>query len=501
MDISKKKLALAVSGIILIFLIFWVATHGKIEVSVANPGSGEFTYSLVAQNSQKVTQIKSNRGKISRYVGSGSYEVQASQGNTNYFEVVKAPSFLGTVHISAKLAPEKQRIFVGDNPAPCLFFSDKLFSYECSSPYNGISLHVPATASQPTFVTKLPPSGAEGLVEGIIKTGEGNVALLHPFDAEGPGGHILYLLDNDLKPLKPIGAQALDAGTDYSLTSYKEGFLVYSADYSKVFYYSSLSSAATAIDVPRPSATALKPVSLQASAQSIAVTYSDFDPTTANDSANASAKANSEIVVFDGNTSSRLTINRKLINAAMPCSGRICVLSGKTMSVYAPNGKSYALAYSVTGVNSMETAGTSLLLARDKDVLQFDAASRSGAPDYTFGSYSPCGVRRVDANSYVLCVINGNKKSALLINRSKSDEDSIDKKVSELRKTPEASDISINFGYIYVSPNLGELTYDKATGSYGYDAAVRKRVNDKINQKITDLKINKTRYQVINPYN
>ncbi|MBX4188795.1 hypothetical protein KW792_01715, partial [Candidatus Saccharibacteria bacterium] len=335
------------------------------------------------------------------------------------------------------------------------------------------------------------PSGSapEGIIEGLIKTPEGNIALVHQADLEGPGGHILYLLDSSLRPVKSLVQSDLDSESNYEIKPYGQGFVAYSSDYGQVYKYSSINAASSKMALTAPKNNKLKALSLYVSGNHITIGYSDpqSDPMKA---------SSNEILDYSDSRSTDTAFSGLPIVAASFCGqASLCVRSAdKSMSVYNSGGK---LLSKLWGIEEMQPMGGQILLALDDKTVLFNVDENTGLPEYTYGSYKFCGLQPIAADAYLLCMKSGNKTVALEIHRSSDDQDSIDKKINQLQKLPQVDTVSIYRNYIYIVPQSASLKYDAAHKITEPDPAAQAAINLKINKEIDTLGINRNAYKII----
>ncbi len=499
MNITRVKKWIGVCGVLLLIIILfgWLYSHSTIEISVANPDLGVISYKLTNQSDGKITTITSHSAHVKKRVHRGVSEILVSQNQKNYFAIVKTGGFLATTKVNASLLAEKSRAFVGDSPAPCLFYTDQLYSYECGATVGDINLHVSASSNQPTYTQKGLPAPLEGSVEGLAKTSKGNIALLHPFDSEGTGGHVAYLLDNNLKPLKTTALVDLASDVTYTVTAYKSGFLVYDTSFTKLVYYASLDAQPETIAIKKPTVSGLQPLALSASGEAITLLYSNSSGDVGESGA-AVKKIKNTVLIYNQGSSKELNFDNEPLSTAILCgTDRLCVLSGVTLSVYDTTGQKKSLLYSVSGVKDVGYVGSSLIVVRGSEILALDVGSLTASVDYSLGDYQFCGLKASDTNSYLLCVIGGSKKSALLVNRAQDNKDSIDKKVSQLRKLPKTADVSVYGQFIFVTPDLGQMIYDSASKGYDYPQGPRDAASQNIDKAAESLGLTTAGFRVI----
>jgi hypothetical protein len=500
---AKRITVLSTVLILALIIFYWFYSHAQLEINISNPGGGQITYEISNQSKKGPESIKTQSTSLKRSVAKGSYEISVSQGEQSYFALVKTDGFFSKSKVVATLAKEKQRSFAGNNPAPCMFYNGQLYTYTCNGAFSDINKHVPATASEPTFVVKNSSTKITGILEGLINTPQGSVALLHSVDLEGPGGHSAYVLDGNLNPLKQAALKVLKSDDSYSLKSYQSGFLVYDSKFEQVFYYAGIEATPKSINIERPENDALQPVALGVNGSSILTLYtSSANP--ASLSTKTDKNARNEIIIsrFDQNgglSSKKIDIDGYPINSAVLCGQeKICVQSGSSLLVYDESGGGNPL-YSIRNASSVESVGGNVILVRSSGILNFNPDTKSGSYDYTFGDYRYCGIKKSNPNQYVLCITSGSGKSAaLLVDQGAANIDSIDKKIQKLQKSTDLTDISIYGKYIFFTPDAGSLIYSPSLGGYDYDPNLLKSSGDKANQEIDKLGINRNTYTIIN---
>lgn len=492
----KRLIFTAVAVGALGFILYWLSTISFIEISVDTQGSGTLSYQLHGQGSQKDTKLDSSATTIKKRVSKGSYEVLVKQGDSSYFAVAKTAGFFRKTVVSGSLSPEKSRRFIGDNPEGCMQRVEVvLVSYACGDRFSNVKIHVPASISLPTY-TRTNPDNAElnGYVEGIVKTSEGSLVLVHwPSDGEAPSQHFIYRVNANMDILSQMRMSALDGEKSYSINSYKDGFIVYDSSFDHVLYYASTSSTPVDVTLDKPSTPGLTPLTLDSQGDKVLALYAtgaDTDP----------KKARAEVIVYENNRSSRYVF-KKGFSSARFCddSGvRLCIVGSKALEVYSIDGAKPVFQYALDGVVTIERSTRGLLVVREREVLSIDTKQRNGFVEYSLGEYLFNKIR-YDINGYILNLkSNSGKKVALYIDQQTNNADSIDKKVEELRKLPEVSDVSAYGAYIFVSPNLGALAYSDELEIYTYDPGVVQNANNKINEAITNLVIDRNVYTVIN---
>lgn len=481
-------------GVFVILFVGWriVSNISFINIDVSNSQSDtELVYSVIDNKTNKTTEVKTTSATFKRRVSKGSYQVLVQQGQTSYFEAISTKGFGGTTKITANLVSEKGRQFVGNNPASCFNYVDGvLVSSACTDLFSNVNIHVPATASTPTYAKKV-ANQVYGYSEGFIDVSGHTLVLIQtPNDTDVSPKHTIYSFD-DLTLKSGVDLTDLDPAKSYSIQAYKNGFLVYDNGFEHVLYYPSETSKPTSITLDGPaSGKSLQPVSFRVSNGSIVVLYSTVDQ--------KSKKSVSEIVINDGSSSKHYSFSESFTSATACGTNKLCTVGSSGLSVYDITGKKAVFLYKVSGVSYIQNMDNGLLAANDQGILRLDVDERRGFLEYSFGEYR-FNALSLDPSGYVLSLTDGEgKKVALRIDQKNNDTDSIDKKVLELEKIPDVKNVSIYGKYIFVSPDLGEYKYNSDLHEYSYDPAVKAKVNNEIQGVVVQMGLDKQGYVVIN---
>lgn len=490
----RRILIFTVIVVLSLFTLYWLYSHAYVEVTLANSASGDVSYSLTNQKTQKTTTFTSAASTINKLIPKGSYELLAQQNQTSYYSVIQAHGFLRKTSIQAHLQSEHIRRFVGNNPGNCMYYVNQILSSSnCGDSFASLNVHVPATQNQPTLVQKN-QSNIDGNVEGIIKTNEGSLVLLQQV---GGGVHTIYNLKNNLILGNGHALSELDTNKSYSVHNYKTGFVVYDSSSEQFLYYTSTSAKPTTITINGSLDKSFEPYAMSVDDSSIAVAYTNIPDTTEGPKVK---KSKTEIVVYDGTNTRQFSFNKQYGSVSSCGQNRLCLLANKQLEVYDIAGDKQVPKFSLSSVEAIENSTKGLLVVKEKGVLQLNATNGDGFMSYSFGDYAFCGIQvDPDAQAYTLCLTNNKqKKVALHIDQNIDNIDNIDKKIAELLKSSDISDVSIYDKYIFISPQLGDLVFDESLQSFDYDPGVKKTVNAAIGQQITTLGIDKTKYQIIN---
>lgn len=479
--------------------LYWISSHSMLEIVVTTSNDSNITYELTKQPSGKTNQTMSGDKTIKKIVSKGEYEIAVKQGSGGFFTTARTRGFLSKTVVDAKLSSEKVRQFVGDNPAECMFYSKLLYSYSCSntSPFSEINVHLPANEQTPTYSTKIPPSPIDGALESLIKSPLGNLALVRPLDIEGSTGHLLFALDDNLRPLNSRRLAELNVDSSYQLVSYKAGFLAYNLNESTLFYYDSFYTDPQKISFKNPTGE-LRPVTLGVNNDVISILFSNRVISDGEGIDQLKDIKNTLLIDSNGNQS-EVDLSGQAVHETSVCGqSLICVLGEEQFLIYRVTGEEKQIIYSVGDVRRTEVFGDSVILVRTNEILRINTKTIEGSLDYSFDDYKYCGLQKIDEQNYIICVadIENRKKALMLSNGSTSDD--IDKKILQLQKLDEVDAVSAYKNLLYVMPNLGEPTYDAVTKSFMDNPETKTRVNNKINEEIQKLGIDTKKYTIVN---
>ncbi len=498
----------ATFGIVIILTagaLFWIGNQSRLTINVVNPsGSDQISISLTRTGSSKQSSMTSTSKTINRLLGMGSYEVLVRQNETSYFAVIKTNGFFRKTTVSAELRSESARSFVGDNPGPCMTYNtDRLISYTCGDLYTQARVHVPATTTQPTYVLQNPSvsSSAYGQSVGIVKTSEGNLALVQtsaPTIGKNGRSYQIFRVGSTLQPIGAVNLSDLDSNKTYGIKAFKSGFIVYDSGLSQVLYYAAMAAKPEKISIDQPKNKNLREVTLETSGDTIIALFTPED----GDGVRVT-RLGSEIIIKSESQTKHLSFGKVSFSSVILCGANtLCTLAKNEFQAYDVGGKKPKALFGISDVLGMRQTPSSLVVIREKETVHLDVSKRQGYVGYSFGEYVFGGTDQDDfSEPYVLRIEDKqNRYYALRINPGDSDSSALDKKLLELRSLPQIKSLSIYGNTIFISPNLGELTYNEALGSFDYDAVVKKTVNDKIDQAIATAGIDTKIYTVINPF-
>ncbi len=497
------KIKLVILAVAILAMILFIKAAGSSVISfevTGSPSGTAITYSAINQTTGKISKTDNNVSGASLNVPKGDYEVRINSGDYSYSEVVSTKGFFAKTHVKAALKPENLRRFVGNNPGLCMHLvAGVLVSYSCAGNFQNTNIHYPATITQPTYVSTANTS-ITGILEGIIDTPEGTLALVQtqiPTDSVvGSGtGQVIYHLGGNLTTDVGTPLPDLDKNTTYGIAAFGNGFTVHDLTNENFYTYSSTKSRAVKLAISKPSNQDLFPTSYGTDGRAIVVAYtSDSDP-----AGKVPGSGNSSEVYLYANGKVSKFVFQEQATAAKPCGdNRLCLLGVRGLEVYDITTGSPKLIYTMSGVTSIERSAlpNTVLAIRPGGVSTIDTSRNISYTSYSFGDYTFCGFEPA-VNGYLLCVADANQnKSALYINQTEANTDSIDKKLLEVEKATDLiSSLTIYGNIIFIVPH-GQNIYDPATRSYGPDPVVQKTVTAAINKKIDEQQIDRRVYKI-----
>lgn len=488
-----RKVSIIILAVVLILVVVSIANTSFVKIQVENPQPGvDISYTFINNTGKAVSSFKSNTPSQNKRLPKGEYEINIKQGSMSYIAIRKLKGLFSTVKLNARLQQEKNRVFVGNNPDPCVSYaSGVLISYSCGGSYLSAEVHVPATENIPTYTVAVSGNLINGVISNGANTTSGALVLVRQTSDEGVGSYSIYRVDSGFHPIGSNVLSELENNKSYSVTSYKDGFIVYDASLSRAVYYTSLSSRPLEISLERPKQAGLvaSTIAFDPGSNGVLTLYT-------------SSKLNkSEVILARGKNFEHFTY-RKNYTSIDFCGKQICMLgSNKILDVYNLHGGNTELSFSITGAQLIKNTPNGLLVVNQNGVLNLDTATQTGSLQYSFGDYKYCGIQTDSSTKYLLCVINNRGlKSELSIDQTINNRGSIDQKVDILQSRSEIKAISMYNNLIFISPNFGQLNYQSSTGDYGPSPSIVEEINAKINEDIKNVGIDTSVYKIINPY-
>ncbi len=495
---QHKKLAiLLVLAGILCFIVYWLATHSFVSITVTNGGAGELTYELFDQRSGTTRSIKGDAKGLTVLVRTGNYEVTVqSSASSSYYTVHATKNFMQKSNITATLVEEDVREFVGNNPYPCIVRSGAVIaSYPCSGDFGSLKTHLPATEKIPSYPVSGKRLSSES-IEGIIETEDGVVMLVKmPPTPRTFGYHALYKLEErGRQPVEPTQLRQLselDGNASFAILPYEDGFITYNIEDGSIFYYPSVSTGdGQRIDIYKKKTNNTSLVGINADGTNISAIYS---------SGQENPDTYSEVLVGDLKTTSYLRVDF-LVSAAQRCgSDKVCLLGGKgEFSVYTRSSDTYHRSVVIKDARSLRVVGGVPLIVNNGGVVRFDTETGVGHFSFRFSDYRFVSSSLGREGYYLNLTDYKNNTVVLAFNSSALSGDAIDKQVLALQHEPLVKNVTAYEKYIFITPDLGEAQYDSSLDAFTYSSEDVNRNDKRIKQLLQDIGIDTTLYTVIN---
>lgn len=500
----KRSIQLLIALVaVTVFVLFvqWISTHGYIQIITQNAAEAPINYTLTNQASGESIEFTSDAAEVRRLVPTGEYEVIVNQETNNGFALATTKRFLQSTNITVSAEPEKQRTFVGDGPNPCMAYVDMLYSYSCGSYFTSLQAHLPATASSST-ITKTTDEVSIGTITGIVTVkGDQYVIVRDILDDEtGITQHILYPLNQNLSLSlrNAIALHDLPGDAYYSVRQFQSGFILYS-DSDTAYYYQDPEAAPTVIKLASPQEDT-NLFTIGVSTKRIAAAYSELDVDEVLDIHDEDdTKGTMYVTISDGDASASYIFDR-IYRTILPCgTQKLCMLSGSKVDVYDLNTASPERLFSISNVSNIEQAGDSVIITKDKQLLLLNADTQNGSIAYQLGEYTSCGTAPT-ARGILLCVLQGSKKSALLIDTNENVANPIDKQILQLNNSADISSYSIYGNQITIAQNMGPPVYNPELQIFDYDRTRVQQVTNRINRQLREAGIDTERYRVVYTY-
>lgn len=443
----------------------WIWGHSYIYLE--NNNTARRTYKIINDAGISTSFVSSER-VVKRLVKKGTYQVVVQQDAKNFFAIRKAGGFLVSSRISVGLINEKERAFVGNNPAPCAhYLGDALFSTECGGSAYRIEKHLASSGYTPSYRALLPSNNLFGELGGIATTTSGDyLALLK--DVEGVAGYSLQKISSELVGGVRTRIDTLDPNYEYSILPYLSGVLVYQESIGQYLYIDPTNMSTTPIRIDSPKSSGLSFTSLRTAEDNIVVMYSDGSATeNLNPEEDSLPKSElvgkSEAIIYTKNGQKHILLQNIYSSAVVCGKQRLCAIGLLGMSVYDISKQNPVKLYTIPGITDVfETSSSKILLVSSLGIMSYDPSTDSGSYDYTFGEYRVCGFSPAANDEYLLCLINNRQEKVGLVVYPKQTKERtpIDKAVLNILKSNAVSSVSAYRNIIIVTPRF----YDEASG-------------------------------------
>lgn len=504
-DKTRKKLVTwGLVGIVLLFIatiVHWFFTTSYIVITTQS-SSDSISYNILNQKNKKSDIEDSRQKTIKKRVKKGDYEVLVKSDGRSFFKVIKTSGFLSKTIVNATLESEKYREFVGDNPGPCAHYDSILFSYACTGDLSDLSVHVPATKDIPTSTLSIQSADFENAsIGGVIKLGSKRYVYTQaPVEHEVTEKQSLLLeIDDQLNTLSTTALKGIPTISDQRIQRHKDGFLIYSNVSNEANYFKDKDGQPEKIAVRPYSGEGFSSVGTIASEDKVAAIYINSEQNQENQDSQETKKGKTALSIRANNQDSEYEINKYYTKALFCGKDYICFQSGQELFIYQIGDSKLKELYKITNVTDFNIKDETLYISRDREIISLKLSTKIGSINYSFGSYSNCGISMNSATGYLVCIINkSSDRSMIAINTSKDNSTNIDKKIFELSEKPDIEHITVYRNFIKITPNTGSPVYNPTTKNYEPVPAIRAKAYLAIEQAIQTIGFNKD-YIINNP--
>lgn len=514
---SKKSIIVLITLVSVLVVGIWIYNHSYIEINSGDLKS-ESIITITKSGSNKPLILQGKSTKVKKLLSRGDYEVLVTSGETSYLASTKIEGLLKTSVVNAALKPENLRSFVGNNPGLCMYdLSGVLASDPCGGSVDELEMHLPATNNTPSYTKKA--IGPSATLEGLASYNNTVYAVVRAEkDGEGNGNyHLSYVFDNSglFVPASAIEISGLDPNKIYKTSQSGDGIIIYSDSIDEAFIFNPIDSKLSPIKLSPDAGKDLGLRSITSSNGSYISIFSNSEITTTQlfenpggikahgkefDKNNASL-LNSEVFITKQSESVKLSSDKLILEVVSCGELKYCILySDATMEIRKISSGKLALEHSLSGVLGIKSSGNNFQFIKSSGVYSFDVTSSRGYMIYSFGLYKYCGMNKFGQRNIICISTSDGKRFALNVSIDEINADSIDKKILNLLSEPEFKSISIFGNAIFVSPELGELSFQPSIGGFGYDPVLIKSVASTIDSKVAKSGIDSSKYKVINPY-
>jgi len=499
--IFTRKRLIGFFGVIIVFVFgYVVVNYSWLEVGIKNSTGSSLTATATNQSDITVHISSSKNSKIKLFVKKGDYEVLVRSGTSSYFTVVKARGFFTTAKKVGSLQKEYAREYVGNNPFYCMSdIGTILLSYNCEGNFNSATLHLPATTSTPTL-TETDTKAPDGGFGGMVSYKNQHIVLINSKDSiTADSGyfqfsHTLYSVSNvNGRPQYTVvnTLNGLTGDLEYTLSVYGEKLGLFSKiDPSKFYILDDLTSQPTQVNL-----------SVTQKEESLYNNYTSngFMARLYTTPKGLEKRNFSRVVITSKDASFDYTF-KHYYESGFVCGKQLCMRDGSKIDVYKINPKKAELLYQLTSAWQAIPNEAGLLFSTEKgDAVLFNTDTQDGYSLYRLGGFALVSMTENGKDDYLLSMTNGHFDTFVLrLTNSPDLIDEIDKKLDALRALGSVSSLSVQGAYIFIVPNRGEVVYDITTNNFDYDPQKTQEINAEIDAKIQELKIDTTRYKIIN---
>jgi hypothetical protein len=503
----RKFVFLAVVLTLMGGILYFVATHGFVTISLSGAGDAEDSLVLLNQTSNRSSKSSFNT-TVRKLVRKADYEATVRVSGASSWAQFKTKGFLQNTTITMSLQKERARTFIADNPSSCMSYNSQLVSFSCGSIENIVNVHNQSSGSVPPLVSQ-GIGDIPGTIDAIITTPSGTVAFVEQLSEDESNPTIRYsfvpLASSTFQvsgtPILLTGV--LDSQTEYSAKAYRGGIIVYSKDFSSLVYFSKPQSSGDYINLPDVTG-GLRAFDLQASDKALVVSYTNRDLSSDNSLSKVAKGTRSASTVLENGKAAKTYYYNGAWATVLPCgNAKLCATSPvgdkQQMSVYDTSTAKLQPEFNVNNVNQMFGVNGNISVVTDEGVLRLDPTKKRGSFDISFLGDHFCGSG--DSNNptqYVLCVTSSDGNHALLIDTTIEDTNQINQRVNVIRANKMVQKIIVDRNKVFIVPDYGNTILNQDTGESDYDPALVQAANQTVKTLVTQQKLKELGFTVIN---
>lgn len=483
-----------VSSLALAAFVLWLFySYGFVKIELSNP-QGTVSYEIVTIATNSTFRKDTDKTNVRKLVKRGTQEITVTNNGLSHYQIVTSGGFLGTTTVIAEPKPQVKRTAIGYNPSGCMFTnSGLLYSYECA-PTSVLSQHTPATDRSPSIKKSI--KSPVGILSGSVSTVKGLVLIgREPVSAGSPANnYTAFLMGDDFTIIEKKELTDLGKGEPYRYISYRDGFIAHNQDFSRAFYYSSVSGSPVSLSQAQPTNNN-KEYSFavsQAGNNTISLLYTeginfDLSGEKIKEPRNGSSIVR---VITDENQTKEYVFNTLLNQAAMCGDSRLCVVdsSKKSMTVYDVSGGKPRVLYGASGVDQFWQSLDHFMIQRNGAIMQFDAVQRKGSVEFGFSGQQSCGLD-LAGERYFVCVKDKDDQNLLLeVDPGSEDSDQgLDFRFLELQNFAQVKSLWMYKQSVLITLDVRNDVRDPVTGRFGYDETQRKGAREFVDSEISRL--------------
>jgi hypothetical protein len=508
----KKFIIVLIVVMFLLVILNVVRNRSFIEITIEGTSNNKVTYELLDQRSNKKISLTGSNN-IKKLVSRSRYEVIVSSDSKNAWQLVETSGFFRTTKVTITPKNEIARTFIANDPSGCMVPATVLLSYECSGPLSGVKRHLRGDITTPPQVSEgIENSGNNP--ESITQTKEGLIALIGEsetgeFDeaeiSSPEPKYFMSLLDTDGSRViekKEISLSINDIR--HTIKPYKDGFVIFSDDFSEVKYFTNFNDTGEAINIGDIEE-GFSVQQIEVNPENIVITVSNYSENENNTTNRLQKGLKSYTYIYEGkNLLKKLEFNTYWNKALVCAKDRLCLLSIENeknqIDVYDIGQKKPKKLYSINNARDMFLVKDQLKVVTPSNILSINIPSRKGAVDYSFNENKYCGeVTIYNSTEYIVCISNiGARSYAIQLNPKKDTAFYVDRTINNLEKESYINSVSVDLNNLYVIPEYGNPTFSESLGEFAIDESIINDVNRKIiqNPEIINLKANG--YTIIN---